>query len=344
MPSKTSRKPKPRSTALARRPKTKTITRSRKTALVRVEPLPIAKVQPAERILTDDITIGQLGLEEIKYTDAEELAMAEGVPEAEIRVKPTKEGTIYLSHPSYTRWFNRAFGRSGWALVPCSKPLLSENTVVQPYILHIHGKPVVYAQGEQEYHPNNAQQSYGDALESTVASALRRCAKRLGIGLELWDREWTEAWLRKFGLLVKVKVVNKRDNTEKVVYQWRRKVDAPFWNEIGGGNANREQHLPADEQTPPKRRSQATAERPAATNPKDDQPITHDQTMRFWTIARRAGRSDDEVKAFLKRHYNLESSKAILRKDYENIVKAVEHPGPLLPVLDVAGREPGAED
>lgn len=337
------KQPAKKSTALARRPATKTIARSKV-----VQPTKLAKIAPAvlalaERVLTDDITIGQLGLVEVKYTEAEEAVMAESVPESEIRIKPTKEGTVYLSHPSYTRWFNRAFGRSGWALVPCSKPLLSENTVVQPYILHIHGQPVVYAQGECEYHSNNAQQTYGDALESTVASALRRCAKRLGISLELWDREWTEAWLRKFGILVKVKVVNKRDNTEKVVYQWRRKVDPPFWNEIGGGNANREQHLPADEQAPPRRRPQATAERPAANHPKADSPITTEMVTRFWTIARRAGRSDEDVKLFLKRDYNLDTSRAILRKDYENICMSAEHPGPLQKVIDI-GREPGSDD
>src|SRR3990167_5946168 len=68
-----------------------------------------------------------------------------------------------------------------------------QQTITCPYVLHIHGKPVAFAMGEQEYYDSNEQQTYGDALESTVASALRRCAKRLGVGLELWGQDFLRA-------------------------------------------------------------------------------------------------------------------------------------------------------
>jgi hypothetical protein len=87
---------------------------------------------------------------------------------------------------------------------PAAKPLKSGNSVVQPYVLYIHGKPVAFAMGEQEYFEGNKEQTYGDALEATVASALRRCMKRLGIGLELWDRAWVDNFMAEQGVHVQI--------------------------------------------------------------------------------------------------------------------------------------------
>lgn len=312
-------------TALARRPATKTTIRS-KTALVRKEPTPVAVLPVLDQnLLGEEASLGALGLVEVKLSDREEAVLSKPVDAGDVRMKPT--GQPYLSHPSYTRWFSEAFGRLGWAIVPRAKAVFNGKTVVQPYILFIHGQPAAFAYGEQEYHENNKEQTYGDAVEATVASALRRCAKRLGVGLELWDKRWLDAWTEQF--CVKVWLTDK----DKPV--WRRKDDPPFWNEATSRTRGAQGG-------PPPRSERARPERPAASHPKGDEPITHDQVMRFWTIARRAGRSDEEVKTFLKRHYNLDSSKAMLRKDYENVVKAIEHPGPLLPVLDIE-REPGED-
>jgi hypothetical protein len=185
--------------APARRPAKRATTALAKRASVvkRADVLPPA--QDLERVVTaDGMNLGALGLVEIKLTVAEEKILNEPIEPERVAWRASKRGgpadIPYYPHQEYTRWFNRAFGRTGWALVPVGKPSVTpgskpgQQTITCPYILHIHGKPVAFAMGEQEYYDSNEQQTYGDALESTVASALRRCAKRLGVGLELWDK------------------------------------------------------------------------------------------------------------------------------------------------------------
>ncbi len=172
--------------------------RDKALALVgRAELLPPADEQ---RIVTaEGMDLGALGLVELKLSKKEEAILAEPIDPALVQWRARERNgppeIPYYPHNEYTRWFNRAFGRLGWALVPIAKPSITPGkngalTVSCPYVLHIHGKPVAFAIGEHEYFENNKQQTYGDALESTVANALRRCAKRIGVGLELWDRDW----------------------------------------------------------------------------------------------------------------------------------------------------------
>lgn len=136
-------------------------------------------------------TVGTLGLVELRLTDAEEGVLARPVNPSDILVRDG--GIAYLPHIVYTRWFNEAFGRTGWALVPTDAPRKVDNLIIVTYLLYVHGVPVAQAKGEHEYQETNRRQTYGDVIESTVASALRRCAKRLGVGLEMWDKRWLEA-------------------------------------------------------------------------------------------------------------------------------------------------------
>jgi Mitochondrial genome maintenance MGM101 len=308
---------------------------ARSTALVlarrRTPSRPPVVLPPAPTLtLTDDLALGMLGLVEPKFTPHEEAVLAEAVDRNQVLIKPT--GQPYLSHPYYTRWLNRALGRAAWALVPASKPQKAQNdktdtiTVVQPFVLFIHRQPVAFANGEHEYQPKNREQTYGDALESTVASALRRCCKRLGIGLELWDRRWLNAWIREFAICVKVNAA-KKGQPEDIKRQWRLKADRPFWNEVGG---DRRSGTPSP--TPP-----------VATHAAQDDVITHGdrdrpgQLERLWTIIRSSGRTESELREWLKARYGIESTSQIKRRDYDAIVKAIEHPGPL------STREPGEE-
>lgn len=281
-----------------------------------------------ERLSDDPIVVALNVLP--RFTAAEEVILSEPVPEAEIRIKPT--GQIYLSHPTYIRWLNRALGRGQWQLLQLAKPQRANASIIVDYAFVIRGLACYSTYGEAEYHENNREQTYGDVLEATHAYALRRFAKRLGIGLELWDKTYSDRFVDRYAVCVR---------TEDGKKKWRLKSDPPFWNEAGiarrGDDAQDAQRRQA-----PKARGPARAEAPAAHNPKAEEPITQEQVIRFWTIARRASRSDEEIKAFLLKHYQLDSSKKIKRKDYENICRAAEHPGPLLPVIE-HGREPGED-
>jgi hypothetical protein len=180
-------------------------------ALVRVTRRPPTKVEvlppagPNGYIVAADgsLQLGALGLVELKLTPHEEQVLSERVNPDDVQWRPSrKDGPKdipYLPHHVYTRWLNRAFGRIGWNLVPVSKPMKTEQNVVMiAYVLHAHKLPVAFAWGEQEYFDRKSDgsesrhQSYGDVVESTVASALRRCMKHLGVGLELWDKTWVE--------------------------------------------------------------------------------------------------------------------------------------------------------
>lgn len=270
----------------------------------------------ASNVLGEEAQLGALGLVEVKLTAAEEAVLSRPVNEADVLVKPT--GQPYLSHPTYTKWFNEAFGRLGWSIVPRSKPMRQSDNrktqVVCPYVLYIHGQPAAFAMGEQEYWESNNEQTYGDALEATVASALRRCAKRLGVGLELWDKRWLATFIE-----TRCEKVWREGKSEP---SWRLKTDPPFYNE-------RKQQS-GDESRGRQESSHDQRRAPAAGNDRGrDKVISEPQLRRLWTIARRANRNEDEVHAWLKKRYALEHSRDITRGDYEEIVNWLEQSGPL---------------
>lgn len=266
-------------------------------------------------VLGEEAVLGALGLVEIKLTDLEETILSKPVNPARVLIKPT--GQPYLSHPEYTKWFNDAFGRLGWAIVPKAKPRMADKTISCPYVLYIHGKPAAFALGEQEYYESNREQTYGDAYEATVASALRRCAKRLGVGLELWDK----VWLNRFITEECVKVWRGDDKKPA----WRRRDDPPFWDE-----------RPGKAGAPP------AEPRPAASayHAQSTEPITDGQRRRLFAIATHAGRGEIEIKAWLLQRYRIDSTRKIPRNLYDEICKAIEGTGPL-DIVDP--REPGQE-
>lgn len=280
-------------------------------ALVRTELSKLDSViQSISTLITADLNLGALGLTEYAPTPAEEAVLSEPVNVGIVKVKPNN-GAVYIAHTEYTRWLSRAFGRFGWVLVPGSLPKAVGKSVIQPYVLHVHKTPIVMAWGEQDFIESNRDQSYGDALESTHASALRRCCKHMMIGLELWDRGWSERFLREFAVRVKLRP---KTEGEKPGYAWRLKTDEPFWNEERGG----------------KTAALAVKREPlAGSNPQENEVITQPQRMRLVTIARRVHRADTEVLMWLKARYGIDSTKAIKRKDYESICNAVEAAGPL---------------
>lgn len=243
--------------------------KKRKTkALARRKSVTPAKVTPKSESLqafaplTSDIQLEGLGLYELKLTEHEERVLSEPPNEKDIRMKPT--GAIYVPHLVYTRLLNRAFGRTGWALRPASKAAISNGSVVVPYLLYIHRQPVAFAMGEQEYFENNKNQTWGDALESTVASGLRRTCKRLGIYLELWDKDYAESFKRRHQ-------GEQRAPARKVESAQQPRGDG--W-------------------------TKAKALPPAVTILNETQ-INEEQAKRLCQMWRRRGRSDAEVKAWL---------------------------------------------
>lgn len=334
-------------TALARRPhkaldyagKLETLARQvRRLAAVRaVEVLPPPQALEA-RVLTDAAQLGQLGLQPLTLSPEAEAILAEPIDAAKVLILPT--GAVYYSHIEYTRWFNRGFGRGAWAVVPSAKPNMAgipkrehQFLVTQPFVLFVHGKAIAQATGEHTYHDDNAEQTHGDVVESLNASALRRLAKRLGVGLELWDRTWGRQWQATYAVMVKV--------DGKTRPQWRRTSDPPLYGEIGPRSGGRsaspsqggESGAPGPDRTGAAREAQRT----------DDRKITpgaKGQVGRLWAIAKTAGRDKDEIKGYLRIRWGIESTSDITRGHYEEVIRDIQRPGPMVEIVD---REPGSE-
>jgi hypothetical protein len=254
---------------------------------------------------------------------------------ADVRIKPT--GQIYLSHPTYTLWLNQAFGRMGWKLVPAAKPVIStvgsRCQVQQYYWLMIHGKRAAIASGEQEYFADGKEQTPGDALEATYASALRRTVKHLGVGLELWDKVWCFEYVRDHCVLVAV--TNKE---KKRVYQWRRKADPPLPYEITGSVADGQQRDEWEhrDDMPRAAAKQLAAPAPSASpNRSSGRTITEPQGYRLKRIIENSGRIESVVREWLVGSYGVKDAKFLDMRmgDYDAACAAIAGPDPLPAVV-----------
>jgi hypothetical protein len=331
---------------MAKKAKTKVKTRPRSAPASQSQALMRVRVNDPDRLLPDVLpreqelgvlgespALGSLGVTEVKLSAKEEAVLSEAVNPADVLIKPT--GQPYLPHAKYRAWFTRAFGRLGWMLVAKAKPVKvtlppskwdikderasTRHMVLVPHMLYIHNKPAAFAWGEQEFNETNAEQSYGDAVEATAASAIRRCAKALSIGLELWDRDWLNRWVKEHCVAVQVKSGN-YTNT-----RWRRKVDPPLDGEIGARHIDNDVRDADYREEPP-----APKPRPQAGNDgKGDEKITLPQRQRMTTIARKAGRIEADVKLWLKKKWGVDNSRDIKRKDYDQVCRELEAPGAL---------------
>jgi hypothetical protein len=282
--------------------------RSTSTAIARRSDVQAITVNDPEGLL--DRAVGQLGeiahtggmgLAEIKLTKAEEKIIARPIERAAIMVLPDS-GQIYLPHVYYTRWLNDAFSRTGWSIEPVAKPMKVENLIIIPYVLKIHGVAVTFAHGGAEYFEKNKRQTYDDVLEATVAYGLRRCCKRFGMALELWDRRYINDFIE----LECVHVSTSRGR------MWRRKNDPPFDDETKASKKNGKVEAPA-----------------AGSDGNGEEKITKDQVKRMVGIWRRVGRRDADVRFWLKKKYRVEATADVKRKDYTAICNALEARGEL---------------
>ena len=83
--------------------------------------------------------------------------------------------------------------------------------------------------------------------------------------------------------------------------------------------------------------AQEPTARTASSRTQADVLVSDAQLKRLYTIATRSKRSKTEIKAWLAVAYNMTSSKEIKQLDYDDIIQAIESPGPL------TSREPGEE-
>ncbi len=171
------------------------------------------------------------GISVLAVTEKQEQILVEPVKISEIEIKPT--GEIYMCHIQYRRRLNKAFGIGQWALKPVggfvktqkSNFGKTQQTVCREYALYISGKFAASAIGEATYIEENMQMTWSDACEATKSNAIMRCCKDIGIGLEMWDKKFTEQFKKEHCVCVF------RKGSPKT--HWRLKESEPFYDETG---------------------------------------------------------------------------------------------------------------
>jgi hypothetical protein len=117
-----------------------------------------------------------------------------------------KENLIYIEHSALRDRLNKVLGLGQWSIIPrnrwaepfkfFSKWDKTQREGTRIYVeamLVVRGAFVAEAVGSMDYYPNDAT-NYGDAVEGAKTSALRRCCKEFGIGLQAWSKDWCEGW------------------------------------------------------------------------------------------------------------------------------------------------------
>lgn len=160
---------------------------------------------------------------DLKLTPEESKALrAPFAPDMFRRGAKGEDNLIYLCHIHVSDRLNDVLGIGQWALVKRGvraekwqtkdgKPLVR---VYFEGVLLIRGAFVAEAIGSGQYHPNNAKEDYGTALEISMSDCLRRCAKRLGIGSQAWDKGFCDTWLAEHGGAPRAPISEPRANTD----------------------------------------------------------------------------------------------------------------------------------
>ncbi len=241
-----------------------------------------------ESLLT---TAGTLELSDTQYD-----ILYKPINEIDIEIRP--DGLIYAPWMEYASRLRDAFGAS-WALVPNGMPKFSTNKIWWGFWLIIKGHLMGFAIGEQEYFPTSATMSYGDACEGAKSNALMRLCKGIGISLELWKpafiREWKEEYAETYF------------NEKKQKDLWKKKGEPiPITKKT-------------EMQEPGKKKEPSESYSPEAMK----KVITEPQRKRFYAIGKGAGKSDEEMKAYLLT-LGIEHSAAIPYDRYEEVCKWAE--------------------
>lgn len=126
-----------------------------------------------------------------------------------------KENLIYIEHAALRERLDSVIGMGQWCMIPTMRrveefeyqkdewinnrrtgktiPVKGSHVYVDAILL-IRGAFVASAIGEMTYYPDNHTQNYADAVEGAETAALRRCCKRLGVGLQAWRKDWCLGW------------------------------------------------------------------------------------------------------------------------------------------------------
>jgi hypothetical protein len=143
-------------------------------------------------------------------------------PIDETRVEIRPDGLIFLPWTEYQTRLKDVFGLS-WMLLPVGMPKQHGDLILWTFYLAIRGKLCGCGIGEQQYRANNAQMSWGDAVEGAKSNALTRLCKSIGLFTDLWRpafvNEWKERYAEKYWDVQKGKFLWRKNPIESVHVQ-----------------------------------------------------------------------------------------------------------------------------
>lgn len=133
----------------------------------------------------------------LELTEKQNDILYSPVKDHDVFIKP--DGLIYLSWMKYSERLNKAFGGTSWTMIPEGTPKImgQKNLIIWSFHFVIKGVYCGFAIGEQQYF-DNGRMSYGEACEGAKSNALMRLCKNIGIGLELWDKNFIDRWVKTY--------------------------------------------------------------------------------------------------------------------------------------------------
>ncbi len=174
----------------------------------------VAPIQPnaVQQARTDSVSkmldAAYMRASTLQLTPEESKALLADFPDDDVKGGAKgKDGLLYIEHMSIRRRLLQVFGPGAWTMI--TRRLWTEvyatqkGEAVRVYAevaMLIRGCFVGESIGAGSFFPNNPQQDYSDAAEAAESEALRRIAgKKLGVGLQVWNKAFCDGWKRRQG-------------------------------------------------------------------------------------------------------------------------------------------------
>jgi hypothetical protein len=137
------------------------------------------------------------GASTLKLKPNEVKDLTEPFPDEDVEIR-SFDGIIYISHMLLRERLWKVFGPTEVSEILRERAMSPEtNEILVDLVLMARGKFLAEAIGTAKWFPNNQKQSKGDAIESAWSEAFRRCAKRIGLGTQVWRPQYIREWLEK---------------------------------------------------------------------------------------------------------------------------------------------------
>ena len=134
------------------------------------------------------------GASTLKLKPDEAKKLTADFPDDEIEIRP--DGLIFIPHMALRDRLAEVFGPLSVAEI-CRERMIRTDSdeIAVDLVLMIRGVFAAEGIGTAKYYKNNAKTNFGDVVESAWSEALRRCAKKISCGVQVWRPNFVRRWL-----------------------------------------------------------------------------------------------------------------------------------------------------